>query len=193
MVRNMQSEHYVNVDDELVQLIKRGRKEKGFTQEEMATMLGISSKKYSRLENKSLAKIEKKLLRELAKILNINFPEYTNNYLLRCSFSIEKDLKNDLEFFKMSKGFESLSDAIKYCVRQVLDDFYLKKVSVQLTDEIKEVISNTYLYDLERLSKENEIQRLILKKIEDAGAIDIERIRKEIDEIMLNVSRADKY
>ena len=77
----------VFLDDNLIDLIKKARRSKDFTQIDMAEMLGISSKKYSRIETKVISRIDRDMLKKIADILDINVSDRINNYGLRCSFS----------------------------------------------------------------------------------------------------------
>lgn len=188
----MVSDKAISVDDKLINIIRKHRNLKGYTQKEIATILGISSKKYSRFESGKMLKIQRSLLKQISNLLEIDLNEYTNEYAIRCSFSLSQDMKRDLEYLQMSKGFDNLSDTIRYCIEQVVDDFHLQKVSVKLQDDIREVLSNTYVREINKLSRQNEIMRVILNQVQELEVVDVKSMQQDLEQKIGNIIKADK-
>ena len=183
----------VFLDDNLIDLIKKARRSKDFTQIDMAEMLGISSKKYSRIETKVISRIDRDMLKKIADILDINVSDRINNYGLRCSFSLSQDMRNDLEILKLSKGFSSISDTVKYCVHEVINDFFLRKCSNDLLDDLREMLMTTYNNELDKLSRKNEINEAILTILGAKFNINVDEIKKEIEDEIKKRNHADQY
>ena len=183
----------VFLDDNLIDLIKKARRSKDFTQIDMAEMLGISSKKYSRIETKVISRIDRDMLKKIADILDINVSDRINNYGLRCSFSLSQDMSNDLEVLLLSKGFSSISDTVKYCVHEVINDFFLRKCSNDLLDDLREMLMTTYNNELAKLARKNEINEAILTILGAKFNINVDEIKKEIEDEIKKRNHADQY
>lgn len=183
----------VFLDDNLIDLIKKARRSKDFTQIDMAEMLGISSKKYSRIETKVISRIDRDMLKKIADILDINVSDRINNYGLRCSFSLSQDMRNDLEILKLSKGFSSISDTVKYCVHEVINVFFLRKCSNDLLDDLREMLMTTYNNELDKLARKNEINEAILTILGAKFNINVDEIKKEIEDEIKKRNHADQY
>lgn len=181
------------LDDALISLIRKKRKEKGFTQVEMASMLNISSKKYSRIETSNITKINNTMLKQICSILDIDFTQYEKQYVVRCSFSLTQDVRANLEILKTAKGFSSLSETINYCIEEVMNDFFLRKASHQLLDELREMMVNTYHQELEKISRENEINKHMLEKFGESLHLDVDRERKNLNDEFNKIHHAKKY
>ena len=169
------------LDDALISLIRKKRKEKGFTQVEMASMLNISSKKYSRIETSNITKINNTMLKQICSILDIDFTQYEKQYVV------------NLEILKTAKGFSSLSETINYCIEEVMNDFFLRKASHQLLDELREMMVNTYHQELEKISRENEINKHMLEKFGESFHLDVDRERKNLNDEFNKIHHAKKY
>ena len=183
----------VYIDDEMVDTIKQKRKELKFTQEDVATMLNISSKKYSRIETRNITKIDKKTLNRLFRILGLEKPNLIQDYGTRCSFVLNLEMKKDLEFLKSKKGFSSLSETIKYCISTVLNEFFMEQISTVIQDDIREAISNTYSAELQKLALQNGIYEMLLAKIDENTSVDFSTLKKELENFVIHVSHCDKY
>ena len=181
------------LDDALISLIRKKRKEKGFTQVEMASMLNISSKKYSRIETSNITKINNTMLKQICSILDIDFTQYEKQHVVRCSFSLTQDVRANLEILKTAKGFSSLSETINYCIEEVMNDFFLRKASHQLLDELREMMVNTYHQELEKISRENEINKHMLEKFGESFHLDVDRERKNLNDEFNKIHHAKKY
>ena len=175
----------IKVDDSFVELVKTNRKLNGLTQEEISVLLMISSKKYSRIETGKLKSIDIKTYKKICQILDIEEKDLINNN--RTSLLLSNKMEKDLQVLQMSKGLSSKSDTIKYCIEKTLYDFHLEEISVDLLDEIKEAISSTYSNQLNVLTRENEIYKLILNNLSNGNDYEMQQIKEMINDVF------DKY
>lgn len=189
----MANKNMVALDELFIEEVKRARKEKKFTQDDMARMLDISNKKYSRIETHKMTNVERDIVKNMASILDIQLPDSINQFGCRISFTASSQLRNDIEYLKLSKGFSTISDTIKYCIEEVMNDFFMRKVSLDITEDIKEVIGMTYNKELDKLALQNEIDEILLDKLNSERAVDINKSKSVLEEFLLKVNRAKKY
>lgn len=186
------NDNYIYLDDSLTEKIKRKRQELGFTQNEISKIIKISRKAYGRIERNEVNKITKSLYRKISEALNLNVDEMNDEYNVRCTFYLSKEMKNDLEFFKNAKHFDSVSDTIKFCINEVMNDFLLEKISVELKEDIREAINNSFIHELEKLQSEKLKNEIILEYLSKMEVLDLKKLKSEIDEMNFKIKHA-KY
>lgn len=181
------------IDNDLLNEIKSARKKKKYTQNDVADMLGISVKKYSRIETSVISSLDEETITKLLNILDISRTNFVNDYGTRCSFTVTSQMRKDLDYLKTSKGFTTLSDTIKYCIEQVLNDFFMQKVSVEITDTICDVIGNTYIKEIQKLAHENELKDILIARLSKETSFDVRELKAEMERIYSDVNHMKKY
>ncbi len=184
---------YYELNDSLCLMIKNRRMELNLTQDEVANKAGISRRSYARIESCNMTRIKADILETLSGILNFNLPDDSSNYNLRCTFSLSPELKYGLSYLQMRYRFDSLSETIQYCVEQVVTENFKSNVSQDIKNDIREALSNSYNAELDKLKKESDINQLILTYLSQTGAIDLPKIKKDINNLMNKVNHADRY
>lgn len=173
--------------------MRKARKEKGFTQQELASMIGITDKTYSRIESGKKEKVDIEIIRKIYQVLNLPIDFESDKLIFRTSVTIPSKVKKELEHFKKEKGFDSISETILYCVQEQLYDFHLRKCSTQLMDELREMIHNTFCREMDKLNRENNINKDILGKITRKGDLNVEIMRQDLENYLNKMTRAKKY
>jgi len=172
--------------------MRKARKEKGLTQQELAQMIGITDKTYSRIESGTKQKVDIEIVNKISHVLDISMEE-SEQMVHRTSITIPAKIKKDLELFKREKGFDSLSETILFCVTEQLTDFHLRKCSTQLMIDLQKMIHNTFCKEMEKLNFENNINKDILTKICRKDDINIEIMRQDFVDYLSKVTRSKKY
>lgn len=184
---------FYTLSDSLCQTIKNARVNSGFTQEDIAKLIGISRRSYARIESCNMTRIRVEVLEKLSSKLNFEIPDTSNNYNLRCSFSLSPELKNGLNYLKLKYHFDSLSETIQFCVEQVVKENFMNAVSQDIKNDIREALNNSYNYELEKLKKDNDMNQLILIYLSQTGALDLSKIKEDINNLVHKMSHASKY
>lgn len=184
---------YYTLNDTLCKTIRNSRANLGITQEEISKIIGISRRSYARIESCSMTRIKADVLTKLASILDFEIPDTKNNYNLRCTFSLSPELKDGLNFLKMKNRFDSLSETIKFCVEQVVKENYMNEVSQDIKNDVREALNNTYNAELEKLKKDNDMNQLILIYLSQTGALDLSKIKNDINDLVNKMRHASKY
>lgn len=187
------SSNLVNIDEEFVKKIKAKRRQKNFTQSDVAELLGISSKKYSRIETLTQTMIETKIYNRLLAIFEIEDYDPKDNNSIRFTMYIPVEWRNNLEQIQEEKGYSSLNETVKRCLEDVLYYHHLKKVETILTENIRDLIRNTYQEEMDKMALRMSINEIVLKRIlgndEEQYEEIIERCQEDISKIM----RAKQY
>lgn len=151
--------------------LKKLRKEKGFTQEELASKLGISRRGYQKWENAEEFKIPSNKVEDLAQAL-----EVTVGYLLGYSEVEEKIMSKVTEEFKKKIDFARNNDITEIInsgwQNENLGNYYNDLEEVMIYIRAKKSFSKSEIRELERLNSNNLIlidylfeQRLYLSEI----------------------------
>lgn len=180
----------IKLDDSFIELVKTNRKLNGITQEDISLLLSISNKKFSRIETGKLKSIDIKTYKKLCQILDIAEKDLINS--TRTSLLLSNKMEKDLKSLQESKGLTCKSDAIKYCIEKTLYSTHLEEISVDLLDEIKEIISSTYNHQLNILKRENEIYKLILNNFSNESDYEIQELKDAINNVFEKYQHIEK-
>lgn len=187
------SSNTICIDEEFTKTIKEKRCEKNFTQSDVAKILGINVKKYSRIETLSQTAIEKDLYEKLLTMFDIDDVEMKDMKMSRITITIPLEWRKDLERIQEAKGYSSLNETIKRCLEDVMYLHNMSKVETTLREDIRDLLSNTYHKEMEKIALRLSVNEILLKKLLEESDYDYEDIMQSSENLILKILRANKY
>lgn len=190
----MANKSNIELDNVLASSLKYARTRKQYSQDEIAKRVGISRPKYQRIENCMMNSVDDDLLRKLADVLEIDYTSLVNDRMMyKTTFNITKEMRLDLLHLKDSKGFNTISETIQYCIEYTLNENSKSNVSIEIMNDVREAILNTYIQELEKLHHSHEIDALILKYLDDKYGTNSNELRTDIEHYLSSIKHSNKY
>lgn len=189
----MASAKSVGVDNVLAEKLKNARIRLGLTQEDVAIKAKVSRLKYHRIEACKVDYVDESLLYKLAEILNIDYLSLTRNNIYKSTFLYTKEMRLDLLNLKNVKGFNSISETIKYCIEYTVNEIAKSNVSNEIINDVREAIVNTFVQEMDKLSHAHEMDALILKYLDDKYGTNSNELRTDIEQYLTNIKHSKKY
>lgn len=184
----------IELDNVLASSLKYARNRKQYSQDEIAKRVGISRPKYQRIESCMMNSVDDDLLRKLADVLEIDYTSLVNDRMMyKTTFNITKEMRLDLLHLKDSKGFNTISETIQYCIEYTLNENSKSNVSIEIMNDVREAILNTYIQELEKLHHSHEIDALILKYLDDKYGTNSNELRTDIEHYLTSIKHSNKY
>lgn len=184
----------IELDNVLASSLKFARVRKQYSQDDIAKRVGISRPKYQRIESCMTNFVDDDLLRKLADVLELDYTALVNDRTMyKTTFNITKEMRLDLIHLKNSKGFSTISETIQYCIEYTLNENSKSNVSIEIMNDVREAILNTYIQELEKLHHSHEIDALILKYLDDKYGTNSNEIRTDIEQYLATIKRSNKY
>lgn len=94
---------------------------------------------------------------------------------------------------KNVKGFNSISETIKYCIDYTVNESGKSNVSTAIMNDVREAIVNTFIQEMDKLSHAHEMDTLILKYLDDKYGTNSNELRTDIEQYFANIKHAKKY
>ena len=190
----MANKSNIELDNVLASSLKYARTRKQYSQDEIAKRVGISRPKYQRIESCMMNSVDDDLLRKLADVLEIDYTSLVNDRMMyKTTFNITKEMRLDLLHLKDSKGFNTISETIQYCIEYTLNENSKSNVSIEIMNDVREAILNTYIQELEKLHHSHEIDALILKYLDDKYGTNSNELRTDIEHYLTSIKHSNKY
>lgn len=189
----MASVKSVAVDNELAEKLKNARIRLGLTQEEVAVEANVSRLKYHRIESCKVDYVNESLLYKLADILKIDYLSLTRNNIYKSTFLYTNDMRLALLNLKNVKGFNSVSETIKYCIEYTVNEIAKSNVSTEIINDVREAIVNTFIQEMDKLSHAHEMDALILQYLDDKYGTNSNELRTDIEQYLANIKHSSKY
>lgn len=184
----------IELDNALANSLKYARNRKQYSQDEIAKRVGISRPKYQRIESCMTNSVDDDLLRKLADVLEIDYTSLVNDRMMyKTTFNITKEMRLDLLHLKNTKGFSTISETIQYCIEYTLNENSKSNVSIEIMNDVREAILNTYIQELEKLHHSHEIDELILKYLDDKYGTNSNELRTDIEHYLTSIKHSNKY
>lgn len=184
----------IELDNVLANSLKYARNRKQYSQDEIAKRVGISRPKYQRIESCMTNSVDDDLLRKLADVLEIDYTSLVNDRMMyKTTFNITKEMRLDLLHLKNTKGFSTISETIQYCIEYTLNENSKSNVSIEIMNDVREAILNTYIQELEKLHHSHEIDALILKYLDDKYGTNSNELRTDIEHYLTSIKHSNKY
>lgn len=191
---DMANKMNVKLDTVLANELKDARTHKQLSQDEIANLVGISRQKYQRIEKCIMDTVDDNLLRKLAEVLELDYFTLVNNRnMYRLTVNITKEKRNDLMLLKDDKGFNSISETIKYCIEYTLNDISKSNVSTEIMNDVREAIVNTFIQEMNKLTHAHDMDTLILKYLDDKYGTNSNELRTDIEQYLANIKHSSKY
>lgn len=190
----MANKNSIELDNVLASSLKNARTRKRYSQDDIAKRLGISRPKYQRIESCMMNSVDEDLLRRLADVLEIDYTSLVNDRMMyKTTFNITKEMRLDLLHLKDSKGFDTISETIQYCIDYTLNENSKSNVSTEIMNDVREAIVNTFIQEMDKLSHAHEIDELILQYLDDKYGTNSNEIRTDIEQYFTNIKHSKKY
>ena len=190
----MANKSNIELDNVLATSLKYARTRKQYSQGDVAKRVGISRPKYQRIESCMMNSVDDDLLRKLADVLEIEYTSLVNDRMMyKTTFNITKEMRLDLLHLKDSKGFNTISETIQYCIQYTLNENSKSNVSIEIMNDVREAILNTYIQELEKLHHSHEIDALILKYLDDKYGTNSNELRTDIEHYLTSIKHSNKY
>lgn len=184
----------IELDNVLASSLKNARIRKQYSQDEIAKRVGISRPKYQRIESCMMNSVDDNLLRKLADVLEVDYTSLVNDRMMyKTTFNITKEMRLELLHLKDSKGFNTISETIKYCIDYTLNENSKSNVSTEIMIDVREAIVNTFIQEMDKLSHAHEIDALILQYLDDEYGTNSNELRTDIEQYLTKIKHSKNY
>lgn len=184
----------IELDNVLASSLKNARIRKQYSQDEIAKRVGISRPKYQRIEGCMMNSVDDNLLRKLADVLEVDYTSLVNDRMMyKTTFNITKEMRLELLHLKDSKGFNTISETIKYCIDYTLNENSKSNVSTEIMIDVREAIVNTFIQEMDKLSHAHEMDALILQYLDDKYGTNSNELRTDIEQYLTKIKHSKNY
>lgn len=174
------------LSNSITEEFKSARIALGLSQDDVAEKAGLSRGQYQRIESGGKASISTSLYKKICSVLNIKGSD-------RVTITLSEETRKNLEEIRVAKDFNYLSEAIVYCIEQVCGGYMIERASVEIKNDIRESLANTFVAEMNKLHRSLEIDDVILRFLDIQYGIGTDKIKAEVNDYITRLNHSKKY
>lgn len=173
--------------------LKEKREEYGFSQEHVATEIGISASNYKRIELGYNQFMSKEVRDALSELFDLNDNFWLQSASKPMSYRVPRELYDYIQGLKIQYNFTSDAEAISYCIKEHKKKSNFKEVQYELEDMIETIMKNTYDKTMITLIKQLQDYEFIKSFVEREFGINVQEVLETNKQKKILEKRARVY